>query len=74
MKEMNSQSEKLNLINWLTQVTDEDIIAQVKRIIIQKSDWWDELDDDQKSDIDPGFADLDAGRKIELSEILRKYD
>lgn len=71
---MNIQSEKLSLINWLTQVTDEDIIAQVKRIMIQKSDWWDELDDDQKSDIDAGLADLDAGRKKELSEVLKKYD
>jgi predicted transcriptional regulator len=71
---MNIQSEKLSLINWLTQVTDEDIIAQVKRIMIQKSDWWDELDDHQKSDIDAGLADLDAGRKKELSEVLKKYD
>lgn len=71
---MNIQSEKLSLINWLTQVTDEDIIAQVKRIIIQKSDWWNELSDDQKADIDAGLADLDAGRKKELSEVLKKYE
>lgn len=71
---MNIQSEKLSLINWLTQVTDEDIIAQVKRIMNQKSDWWNELSDDQKADIDAGLADLDAGRKKELSEVLKKYE
>lgn len=71
---MNIQSEKLSLINWLTQVTDEDIIAQVKRIMNQKADWWNELSDDQKADIDAGLADLDAGRKKELREVLKKYE
>lgn len=71
---MDIQAEKLELITWLTQVNDAKVIREIKAIRKERStDWWDELTESNKEDIEAGLRDLRAGRKKEISEVLGKY-
>ena len=36
-------------------------------------DFWDELSDDQKKEIQQGINDLKEGKKMEFSEFLKKH-
>ncbi len=71
---MDIQAEKLNLIKWLTEVNEPSII---KRFIALKnnevSDWWDEIDEDEKAEIEEGIAQADRGEVIPHNEVMAKY-
>jgi hypothetical protein len=45
----------------------------LKREVKPVSDFWDELTNAQKEDIESGIDDLKAGRKKPLSEVMNKY-
>jgi predicted transcriptional regulator len=45
----------------------------LKREVKQVGDFWDELTNAQKEDIQAGIDDLKAGRKKPLSEVMNKY-
>lgn len=39
----------------------------------QKHDWWDNLPDDVKQDIDEGLSDIEEGNLIPMEEVMKKY-
>jgi predicted transcriptional regulator len=45
----------------------------LKREVKGVGDFWDELTNAQKEDIQAGIDDLKAGRKKPLSEVMNKY-
>jgi len=71
---MDIQAEKLNLIKWLTEVTEPSVI---KRFLALKnsetSDWWDEIDADEKAEIEQGLAEADRGELTAHKEVMAKY-
>jgi predicted transcriptional regulator len=38
-----------------------------------KTDWWDELEEDEKASIQRGLDDLDKGRTISHEEVVKKH-
>jgi len=59
---MDIQVEKLNLIRWLTEVEEPSIIEQFIALKNeQQKDWWDEITNDEKADIEEGLAQADGG-------------
>jgi hypothetical protein len=71
---MDIQTEKLDLITWLTQLNDESVIKEIKALRKEKQeDWWDMLRKDQRDDIEAGLADLRLGRKKSAAQVLAKY-
>ncbi len=70
---MDIQTEKLNLIEWLTQLNNAAILKEIKAIKDKETDWWDDLSKEQKEDIEAGLLDLDHNRKSSLNTILSKY-
>ena len=48
---MNIEAEKLGLIQWLTQLTDETVIKKIIAIRGEKTDWWDAIDEDERKEI-----------------------
>ncbi|MCF6270314.1 MAG: hypothetical protein L3J41_11420 [Melioribacteraceae bacterium] len=70
---MNLETRKIGLINWITQINDEDIINQIDRIRTDGSNWFADLPDSVKDDINEAIAQIDRGEVIEHSEIVRKY-
>jgi len=71
---MDIQAEKLDLIEWITQINDASIIKEIKALKKQKNvDWWDALSANQKEDIEAGLIDLDKGRKKPFNKVISKY-
>ena len=65
---------KLNLIAWINQLSDTDLISLLDglRISRTKNDWWEELSDSQKKQIIAGLKDADNGNLSSSKEFWSK--
>jgi hypothetical protein len=65
---------KLNLIAWINQLSDTDLISFLDGIKNSRSkgDWWDELSSDQKKIILSGLKDAENGKLISSGEFWKK--
>ena len=73
---MGLEAIKLELIEWLTMLDDQDTINYLKVVkdsASEDSDWWNALSDDQKHGIEAGLKDIDEGRVTDHEDIKRKY-
>lgn len=69
---MTLESKKLDLISWLTSLKDDAIIAQLYAIKNDSnSDWYEQLSNAQKKQIQKGLDDLDNGRTIPHDEVMQ---
>ena len=61
---------KSNLIAWINQLSDSKMLTFLDGLRNTKSehDWWDDLSDSQKQEINEGIADAEAGRVITSEE------
>lgn len=58
---------KIELIEWISKLEDEEIINYLKVYKdsnVSCNDWWNNLTDEQKSEIEQGLKDVDEGRVI----------
>ena len=57
---------KHNLIDWITELSDTELISFLDGIRISraKKDWWEELSDSQKSQVLAGLKDADKGNLV----------
>ena len=73
---MEQDAIKLELIEWLTKLKDNETIEYLKVVKDSKSDnhdWWDDLTSEQKRGIERGLRDIDQGKTIPHQEVKRKY-
>jgi hypothetical protein len=72
---MGHDAIKLELIEWLTKLEDDNTIQFLKIIKDTDSneDWWDELTEDQKQGIQRGLKDIEEGRVVPHDEVRLKY-
>ena len=73
---MEQDAIKLELIEWLTKLKDNETIEYLKVVKDSKSDnhdWWDDLTSEQKRSIERGLRDIDQGKTIPHQEVKRKY-
>ena len=73
---MGHEALKLELIEWLAHLDDDDTITYLKIVKDSSetgSDWWQELTDEQKSGIERGLQDIDAGRVLPHGQVKDKY-
>ena len=71
---MDIQLEKEALIKKLLETNDESIIVAVKKIFkSEKKDWWDELSQEQKEEIEIGIAQADAGEVLDFDTFIKPY-
>ncbi len=72
---MGHDAIKLELIEWLARLEDEEVIRYLK--IVKDSerdhDWWNDLTDEQKAGIERGLKDIDEGRTIPHEEVKQRY-
>jgi endonuclease III-like uncharacterized protein len=67
---MDIQSTKIDLIHWLTELEDTDVLKQLA-IIKGGQDWWDEINEQERLAIDEGIAQLDRGEGIPHQEVMK---
>ena len=63
-------SIKLNLIAWISQLSDADVIGFLDglRISRAKTDWWEELSPAQQKEILSGMKDAEEGKVMDSSK------
>ena len=72
---MDIQAEKLSLIKWLTDVTEPSVIEQFVALKNnQQADWWYEIDNEEKAEIEEGLKQAEAGEFFSHEEVMKKYD
>lgn len=71
---MDIQAEKLNLIQWLAGIDNEAIIQQFAALRKQQeSDWWDEISEEERAEIEEGLAQANHGELIPHDQVMAKY-
>jgi predicted transcriptional regulator len=71
---MNIQLEKLELIKMLAETNDSDIISSIKKIFAtEKKDFWDELSEEQKFEIEEGERQIERGEFVLFEDLMKKY-
>ncbi|MBI9036185.1 MAG: hypothetical protein JEZ03_17125 [Bacteroidales bacterium] len=69
---MNIETRKINIINWISSIQEEDVLAEMERIQREKTDWWNEVSDEDKEAINEGLEQLDKGEFLTRSELRNK--
>ena len=73
---MGHETIKLELIEWMTKLDDDETIDYLKLVKDSKAsheDWWYDLTDDQKAGIERGLRDVDTGRVTPHKKVKLKY-
>ena len=73
---MGRDAIKLELIEWLSKLDDNETIEYLKIVKDSRSannDWWDDLSESQKAGIERGLNDIKNGRTISHDEVKDKY-
>ena len=70
---------KLDLLDWINNISDADLIIYLDglRVSTNKKDWWKELSDSDKKQIEAGINDADEGNVMDSQsfwERLRNED
>ena len=71
---MDIELEKLELIKLLEATNDATIIASIKKIFnASKKDFWEELTEAQKLDIEEGERQIERGEFVEYETMMKMY-
>jgi hypothetical protein len=71
---MNLQAEKINILQTILNSNDEGLIMDVKAFLSdRKTDWFDELGDEQRKDVLEGLAEADRGETVSHSEVVKLF-
>jgi hypothetical protein len=75
MKAIDLNSTKLELIKWISSLNDDKVLELINSFRISKTDkdWWEELSDQQKKEIEMSLKDLDEGKGISSEEFWKKH-
>ena len=73
---MGTEAIKLELIEWLTKLNDDETIAYLKLLKdseVSNSDWWYDMSLEQRAGVERGLSDIDAGRVTLHDDVKLKY-
>lgn len=72
---MGNEALKLELIEWLAQLEDEDTIQYLKVVKDSASerDWWPNLTPEQRAGIERGLQDIDQGKITSHEDVKRRF-
>jgi single-stranded DNA-specific DHH superfamily exonuclease len=71
---MNIELEKSKLVKLLEETNDESIIASMLKLFnAKKKDFWDELTEEQKFEIEESDREIDRGEFVLYEDLMKKY-
>jgi len=69
------QTEKLELINWLSNLKDEQVLNRFIALRKQQeTDWWDLITDEEKLEIEEGLQQIECGEVVPHEKVMAKYN
>jgi hypothetical protein len=69
---MTLETRKINLINWVSQLSDEKMITRLEKFQSQQ-DWWLTISDEEREEIEEGIRQADSGEVKSNEEVFEKY-
>ena len=69
---MDIQAKKLSLIEWLLNLQDEKVLNQIENLKAG-TDFWDELTESEKEEINKGIEELDRGEKHSYEAVISNH-
>ncbi len=70
---MDIQASKIELAKMILDLEDSKLIEKVRKLITrEKKDFYNELSEDQKLEIQFGIDQLDNGEKVSWEDVLKK--
>ena len=69
---MNLENRKLNLINWISSLQEEDILSKIEEIQKEKTDWRDKISEEDETAINEGLTQLDNGEFLTHDQVRTK--
>lgn len=71
---MDIESEKLKIIKILEETNDLSIIKAVKKLLTEaKKDWWDDLTEEQKEELELSVKEFERGEVVSYEDLMKKY-
>lgn len=71
---MDIQLEKLEIIKQLLETNDETIIKSIKKVFTkEKKDFWEELTEEQKAEIEESEKQIERGEFSLYDDFMKKY-
>ena len=71
----NIQNKKIELIQWLSTLTDISVIEKIMELREQEnSGWWDDISEAEKKSIEKGVQDVKSGRVKSHSDVRKIYE
>lgn len=67
--------DKEAILKRISETDDDELLNQIEQLLDfakEEHDFWSELTEPQKKDIQAGINDLDAGRSKKFEEVLRR--
>jgi hypothetical protein len=76
MNKSTLEKEKLDIIKWVAGLKEGTSLERLKmlRANPEKSDWWNQVSEEEKTAIDNGLADIKAGRTKPHKEARKLYE
>jgi predicted transcriptional regulator len=73
--DVNIEKDKLEIIKWVTTLKDVTSIERLKMLkdSRSKTDWWNQISDEEQNAIDKGLTDIKAGRLKPHKEVKKLY-
>lgn len=69
---MTLDARKINIINWVSQLYDENMISRLEEFQAQK-DWWLTISDEERTEIEKGILQAERGEVKSNEEVFEKY-
>lgn len=74
MQRSELNKKKLDLIDWINQLSDKNTIEFLdnQKSATSKDDWWDELSDNEQKKLQNGMNDIENGHVISSAQFWKK--
>ncbi len=73
---MSLELSKLDLIEQILKLQEEDTIERIRLILDEENsgDWWNDLPSEEKSEIEKGIEQADAGELIPHEKVMHRFN
>jgi hypothetical protein len=69
---MNTETVRLKLINWISQLDDEKLLKKIEALRGNQKHSWEDLSVDDQEAIEEGLNQLNEGKSISYSDLRKE--
>jgi len=72
---MNIEATKLELMQMLLETQKESLLLKLRKVFEEEQiDWWDEISDEEKSEIKTGLSEAENAEIVENSVVMKHFE